>query len=232
MIVRSRPWGRQFAHSGLIVSLLLSGGSLGWAQTVRETPLADDVITRLLKRYREIDTLSAQFTHRLVGHNLEEEEQGFLLLKKPAKMYWEYETPRKKIFVADGRRAFFYVPDDRQVFESELRLDTAETPLLFLFGKEEVRESYRAEYEMTEPALKEANLLIRLTPRIPRAEFIHVLLEIDPYSYLILRLVVVEPVGNENHYLLSEIQENVKIPERRFRFKVPAGVERIRQDPF
>ena len=44
MIFRSRPWGRQFAHSGLIVSLLLSGGSLGWAQTVRETPLADDVI--------------------------------------------------------------------------------------------------------------------------------------------------------------------------------------------
>ena len=213
----------------IMILFLLSGATL-LAQTVRETPLAEEALTRMLARYREIDTLSARFTHRF-GHNLEQEEQGFLLLKKPAKMYWEYEIPRKKIFVADGRRAFFYVPDDRQVFESELQLDTAETPLLFLFGNEDVRHTYRAEYEMIEPSLQASNLLLRLTPRVPRGEFTHVLLEIDPDSYLIVRLVVVEPVGNENHYLLREIQENIKLPDRHFRFKVPAGVERIRQAP-
>jgi len=215
----------------IVILLLLLGAPTLSAQKVQETPLAEDAITRMLARYREIDTLSAKFTHRLVGHNLEQEEQGFLLLKKPAKMYWEYEIPRKKIFVADGRRAFFYVPDDRQVFESELQLDTAETPLLFLFGNEDVRHAYRAEYEMSEPAWQASNLLLRLTPRVPKAEFTHVLLEIDPVSYLILRLVVVEPVGNENHYLLREIQENIKLPDRQFRFKVPAGVERIRPTP-
>jgi len=223
--------GRLFLGQ-IIFSVLLAATLVAPSTAqVRETPLATDLLDRLLSRYRSIQTLSAEFTQRLIGHNLEQEESGILLLKQPNKMYWEYREPRQKIFVADGKWSYFFVPEDNQVFEAELRLDTAETPLLFLFGKDDIKARYRVEYEMEAAPDNPENLLIRLTPRVPQAEFRYVLLEIDPGTDLIHRLVVVEPIGNENHYILRNIEENIKIPDRRFRFKIPDGVERIRQDP-
>ena len=57
-------------------------------------------------------------------------------LKKPGKMRWEYRSPREKLFVSDGRDAWFYVPGDRQVRKTEARkLDDIRSPLAFLLGK-------------------------------------------------------------------------------------------------
>ncbi len=219
----------------MISTFLLSGVFLvaslsAWSPPLsRQSPAVDEVLQHLQENYRLIRSFSADFVQVFRGHHFESRESGILIMKKPGRMYWEYQAPKQKFFVADGKRAYFYVPDDRQVIQSELRLDRARTPLLFLFGKGEIAEDFIVDYEQIEAALDSGNLLLKLVPREPQSEFSHVLLEVDPVQYLIRRLTVVELVGQRNDYVLSNFKANVQVPDRRFRFRVPKGVEVIRQ---
>src|SRR5271168_4759857 len=70
------------------------------------------------EHYNHLHTLQAEFTEEYRGAGIERTESGTLWLakggmKKPGKMRWEYRSPREKLFVSDGKDAWFYVPDDR-----------------------------------------------------------------------------------------------------------------------
>jgi outer membrane lipoprotein-sorting protein len=54
-------------------------------------------------------------------------------------------------------------------------------------------------------------------------------LEIDPSSDLIYRLIVIEPIGNRNEYIMKNFRENARISDRQFSFKVPKDVEVMSQ---
>ncbi len=174
-------------------------------------------------------SFSADFLQIFQSHHERLEERGRLLMKKPGRMYWEYESPTKKLFVADGRKAYFYVPEERQVFVSDLNLSTAETPLLFLLGKGDVRADFEVSLETEEDSLQPDNVLLRLEPKRPTGQFSKVLVEVEPATSLIHRLSIVEPIGQRNDYILSNFSENVRVSDRRFRFKIPAGTEVIQQ---
>ena len=55
------------------------------------------------------------------------------------------------------------------------------------------------------------------------------ILEIDPSSDLIYRLIVIEPIGNRNEYVMKNFRENVRISDRQFIFKLPKDVQVMSQ---
>lgn len=189
---------------------------------------AQELVERLQTRYEQIQSFSASFRQVFRGRGVELEESGTVLMKKPGRMYWEYRHPHPKFFVSDGRTAYFYVPRDRQVMISELDAQDGDAPLLFLLGRGDIRQDFHSAWEREESPLEPGNLLLRLTPRRPESEFAHLILEIDPESLLIRRLCVIEPIGNRNEYILTQLETNVNIPDRRFAFTIPRGVEVIR----
>jgi hypothetical protein len=76
--------------------------------------------------YNRLHTLQSDFTEVYRGSGMERTESGTLWLtkgglKKPGKMRWEYRSPREKLFVSDGKDAWFYVPGDRQARKTEAR---------------------------------------------------------------------------------------------------------------
>ncbi len=150
-------------------------------------------------------------------------------MKKPGKMYWEYKQPTPKLFIADGQKSYFYLPQDKQVIVSDLDMDNASTPLLFLVGKGRIREDFQVELEEAEKPLQADHLLVRLTPKQPQGNYSRLILEIDPSSYLIYRLIVIEPIGNRNEYVMKNFRENVRISDRQFNFKLPKDVEVMSQ---
>lgn len=208
---------RRWLVSGSLVFFLIGASSK--AQEL------DELVSRLQEKYESLESFSAEFDQLFQSRFLQLRESGFVMMKKPGKMYWEYQHPISKFFVADGQKAYFYVPRDRQVIVSDLNLLEVRTPLLFLLGKGNIHEDFQVEFEEQEEALDPANRLIRLTPKQPQGEFSFLILEVDSSTYLIRRLVVVEPIGNRNEYILSNFKENIKIPDAQFDFKVPAGVE-------
>ena len=215
-------------RSGQVLALLLVAlmeGNWG-AEAVGAEVSALEVVQLSQKHYRGIRTLQADFSQVYRAHMVRDEEHGILMLKKPRKMYWEYRDPVEKYLIANGKRAYFYVPRDRQVFIYELEDD----PLfLFLMGEGQVARDFEIVFETEELPHQDENFLIRLTPREEEASLSQILLEIAPSSYQIERLVAIEPIGARNDYILKNVREDVSIPDRRFRFKPPKGVEIVRQ---
>jgi len=86
--------------------------------------------------YNHLHSLQAEFTEFYVGSGMDRVESGTLWLKKPGKMRWEYRSPREKLFVSDGKDAWFYVPGDHQARKTPVRqLDDLRSPLALLLGK-------------------------------------------------------------------------------------------------
>jgi hypothetical protein len=71
--------------------------------------------------YNHLKSLQAEFTEFYRGAGIERTETGTLWLKKPGKMRWEYRSPTDKLFVSDGKDAWFYVPADRQARKTSAR---------------------------------------------------------------------------------------------------------------
>ena len=97
------------------------------------------------ERYNHLHTLQTDFTEIYRGAGTERTESGTLWLKKPGKMRWEYRSPREKLFLSDGRDAWFYVPGERQVRRTAVKkLDDLRSPLAFLLGKTKLEKELQA----------------------------------------------------------------------------------------
>lgn len=192
-------------------------------------PEVTAVISRLQQRYEGIQSFSAQFEQTFESRGIELQESGRVMMKKPGKMYWEYTSPTKKYFVADGKKTYFFVPKENQVIVSELSLDQVDSPLLFLLGKGNIERDFEVEAVPPQGVDSESSIRLRLTPRQPQPEFIEILLDIRLPEYFIKRLTVVEPIGQQNAYDLSDFRENVQIPNEMFKLDLPSKVEVIEQ---
>ena len=66
-------------------------------------------------------------------------ESGTLLLLKPGRMRWDYSSPPGKLFLLDGKYAWFYSRGDAQVQRIPAKeLDDLRSPLRFLLGHTEL----------------------------------------------------------------------------------------------
>ncbi len=101
-------------------------------------PTATELAQALQKKYDTIRDFSADFVQTYKGGVVKRQltEKGRMLIRKPGKMRWEYDTPEKKLFVSDGLKMYYYVPADKQVTVTTVPPDdTASGPALFLSGK-------------------------------------------------------------------------------------------------
>jgi len=87
-----------------IAVLLISIANAGAQYRVHEIADAVD------HHYNDLRTLEAQFTEAYRGGGVSRDESGTLWLKRPGKMRWEYQKPQEKLFVSNGKEAWFYVP--------------------------------------------------------------------------------------------------------------------------
>jgi len=191
----------------------------------------DSIIDSLQSKYNRIESFSADFEQTFASRGIEIKETGIVMMKRPGRMYWEYIEPTEKYFVADGKNTYFYIPRDRQVLVTDLDLGDIESPLLFLLGRGDFRRDFNAQFENPgdmDPA-NESTIKLRLIPKKPHPEFTHLILEIERERYLIQKLTVVEPIGQQNQYSLTNVKENVQIPNKRFDLKIPSSVEVIEQ---
>ncbi len=82
-----------------------------------------DIAEKVDQRYNHIQTLQAQFAETYSGAGMKRTESGTLELKKPGRMRWDYSEPRPKMFLTDGKTAWFYVPGERQARRTPVKAD-------------------------------------------------------------------------------------------------------------
>jgi outer membrane lipoprotein carrier protein len=215
----------------LVVALLLLVSSAGAVeQDIHSIAAAVD------EHYNHLHTLQAEFTEIYRGSGMERTESGTLWLakgglKKPGKMRWEYRSPREKLFVSDGRDAWFYVPADRQARRADARkLDDIRSPLAFLLGKSKLEKELRGLSLAPDirPATAE-DVVLRGVPEVLAQRVSEVLLEVTP-EHRIARIEIHEVDGSVTEYRFSKQKENDPIPEARFKFGPPPGTETIESE--
>jgi outer membrane lipoprotein carrier protein len=183
------------------------------------------------QRYNRLHTLSAGFTEIYRGGGMDRTETGVLSLKKPGKMRWEYRSPKEKLFLSDGKDAWFYLPGDRQARKSPAKkLDDLRSPLALLLGKTQLEKELQGlSFASDVTPLTPGDVVLRGVPRSMADRISQVLLEVRPDG-AISRITIEELDGSTTEYRFTDQKENVALTDASFRFTPPAGVEVIDGD--
>jgi len=177
-------------------------------------------------RYNHLRTLEAQFTETYSGSGATRTESGTLLLKKPGRMRWDYTEPRPKLFLTDGSMAWFYVPGENQVRRMPVKqLDDLRSPLRYLLGKTKLEKEFEnLHVALNEKPVNSGDVVLEGVPKGLRERVERSLLEVTPAG-LIQRIVVEELDGSVTEFRFLQQRENVEIPDAKFKFTPPQGVE-------
>ena len=204
--------------STLLVLLISASGT--------PSPSIHSLAAAVDRRYNHLHTLQAEFIETYRGAGMERTESGTLWLKKPGKMRWQYRSPKDKLFVSDGKDAWFYLPGERQVRRTPVRqLDDLRSPLAFLLGKTNLEKELTGLSLAPDVApLTAGNVVLRGAPRSLADRVSQVLIEVTPASW-IDRILLEETDGSSTEFRFQGQTEGVKLDDEKFHFTVPPGVE-------
>jgi outer membrane lipoprotein carrier protein len=200
----------------------LSVSILAQAEDIKALAAAVDA------HYNHLRSLQTEFTQVYRGSGMERTESGTVWLKKPGKMRWEYRSPREKLFVSDGKDAWFYVPEERQARKtSAKKLEDVRSPLAYLLGKTKLEKELRGLSLAPDVSLAQAgDVMLRGVPQGLGDQVGEILLEITP-EHRIVRIVIQEVDGAATEYRFGEMKEDLAVGDGRFEFKPPAGTETV-----
>ena len=206
-------------RSLLVLLALTVSAALPLAQTQR---LPDALAKDLQARYQLIRDFSADFvqSYRAGVLKTQTRESGRVSVKKPGKMRWTYAKPERKELVSDGRRLYWYVPEDKQVIVRDATTQ-ATTPDLFLSGRGDIARDFTASY--VDPPIP-GTLALKLVPRRSEPEYEYLVLALDPATLQIRALTTRDHQGGESTLTFTNMKENRGLSDNDFVFKVPGGV--------
>jgi outer membrane lipoprotein carrier protein len=230
-----RPAPQPAPHSSTMrINLRLALAGLVTASATMLSAQAPDsaaeVAAALQRKYDSIRDFSADFTHQHQSSVLRRKvhEQGSVLIKKPGKMRWEYQTPEKKLFVSDGKRIYFYEQAINQVTITEMPDgDQAASAVLFLTGKGNLSRDFTAGFLPPEGASPSDSYGLRLDPKVPQGEYDWLEIVVDRRTLLIQRLTAADKQGGRSTFLFSRFKENIGVGDKPFAFEIPRGAEVI-----
>ena len=188
-----------------------------------QTKRPPDALARDLQtRYQSIRDFSANFvqSYRAGVLKTRTQESGTVAVKKPGKMRWTYTKPERKELVSDGRKIYWYLPEDKHVDVRDVA-DSASTPDLFLSGKGDIARDFTASY--AESAIA-GTIALKLVPRRAEPEYEYLVIAFDPASLQLRALTTRDHQGGESTLTFSNMRENRGLSDKDFVFTVPRGV--------
>jgi outer membrane lipoprotein carrier protein len=178
------------------------------------------LIRRVDDHYNHLHTLRARYTEHYAGMGLDRTESGTLTLKKPGLMRWSYDSPPGKVFVLDGKFAWFYTPGDAQVSRISARqLDDLRSPLRFLLGHTQLAK----ELDQLATAPDGQNFKITGIPK-GMAQRVRLLTLVVSPTGVIQAMKIEEVDGATTDFNFTGIEEDMPVNPSDFRFIPPAGV--------
>jgi outer membrane lipoprotein carrier protein len=154
------------------------------------------------------------------------EERGRLYLQKPDLMRWEYLEPEPNTYVYKEGVSQAYFPEDNQLFRHVLSPEEKDYALFSLLtGRAKIADDYLIE-PAEFPSDRKSAVQIKLVPKT-EGELSHILLEADPRTWLLNRVIVLDWAGNKQEFRFSGFKLNPRLDARVFELEVPADVEVI-----
>lgn len=237
----------------VVLLMVVISATLAGAASVESNESADGaelkvVVSTVEQGYRQLKDLQAEFTQKTAIAALKRDEKGHgeLLLKRPAgaaaMFRFDYKKPKQQI-IFDGKQLWFYIPENRQVMVSDVRAMLAQggVALNYLTGLGTVSQDFTISFSGKGRDAK-GNYLLDLVPKKTGQAFAQLQLTVSASSvekfrkngeaedpFPILSSVIIDQMGNRTSIDYAKIKVNQNLSSGRFSFKIPAGVEVIKQ---
>jgi outer membrane lipoprotein carrier protein len=231
----------------LFIMVFCLAGSRSWAASGAGADLKT-VIATLEGGYALLADLQADFSQRTTISSLKREEKGGgeVFLRRPAggsaMFRFDYRKPRQQI-VSNGKTVWYYLPENRQVMVSDVAAMFSggnSVALSYLTGMGHVSRDFSVSFSGDGRDGK-GNYVLELVPKAANQMLAKLQLTISAAAverfqaagkaeepFPILSSVVVDNLGNRTLIEYSHAKTNRGLGAGRFTFKVPAGVEIIK----
>lgn len=207
-----------------------------------------EVIATLEQGYNSLADVQADFSQRTAIASMKREDhgKGELFIKKAprgqAMFRFNYIKPNQQI-ICNGKSVWFYLPDNKQVMVTDISKQFAGgsgIALNYLTGMGHVSQDFTITFA-GEGKDKKGNYVLDLVPKKPNQVMTRLRLTIAASAveqfresgkplalFPIVSSVVDDPFGNRTTIEYSRIKVNQGITSDRFNFKIPKGVEIIK----
>jgi len=192
------------------------------------TPAVKEVVARMQAFYLKTKDLKGNFKQVYTDtlYNRQRTSYGYLYVRKPGMMRWNYVKPEKKSFIADGKELWVVEPEDKQAFRNPLSTNNLSTGLTFLLGTGDLNKEF--DIILTSEKLGgPSDVVLKLTPKIPTAQYKHILLAVRPNSDFTVGESMVVAKTNRNHFIFTNLEFDTKLPKSRFVFRPTAEIRVI-----
>jgi outer membrane lipoprotein carrier protein len=186
---------------------------------------ADPTLNALLKgvetRYNKAKTLQVLFHEDYTPQGRpRRSESGTLQLRKPGRMRWEYDQPKGKLFIGDGKYLWLYTPDENKAERMKMQeSDDMRAPLAFLLGKL----NFEKEFRNVQAKPEGADQRITAEPRTDNLPYSNVEFLVAPDHHI----KMVKVIGFDRsiiEFRFDQEQIDPPLDDKLFRFQVPKGV--------
>jgi outer membrane lipoprotein carrier protein len=181
---------------------------------------------RVDQHYNHLHSLKAGFAESFQGLGVERSERGTLSLLKPGRMRWDYASPAGKVFLLDGKYAWFYTPGDPRVQRMQAKqLDDLRSPLRFLLGHTQLAKEMN---HLTLTAAPGGEFTLTGQPKEARVARLSLTVTA---SGTITAIDIEETDGALTHFSFTAEQPDAPIPAGDFHFTPPPGVAVVDAQP-
>jgi outer membrane lipoprotein carrier protein len=227
----------------LSIAMIVLAASLSFGADLSQ------VVRTLEQGYGTLNDLQADFSQRSTLKAMKREEKGGgeLFVKrgsgKEAMFRFNYTKPKQQI-ISNGKKVWYYLPDQKQVMILDLAQLFQEgngLALNYLTGLGHVSKDFDIAFAEQQKDQK-GNYVLDLTPKKKTAAMSKLQLVVDGSAvqkfvekghpgtpFPVVASTVYDQIGNATRIEFSNVKTNRGMDSARFNFKIPAGVETIKR---
>lgn len=182
----------------------------------------DQAAAQLRKQLDAMNTLQGDFVQTTYDKKGVEQEasSGNFMLMRPGKFYWKTLEPMPQLLVSNNKTIWLYDSDLETVNERAFTDDLRETPALLLSSDiEQLRKSFTVTRDEKDTTAEKYTL----TPKVTDGMFQHLTLVFKANQ--LTEFAIQDSLGQLTRCVLTNVQRNKTLPEEKFFFQPPEGVE-------
>lgn len=199
------------------------------------TASANDVVDSVQKFYANIKQVTASFRQSVKNDTFgtTKTSDGRVWIMKPGKMRWDYyeqkkgKTVVKKSFISNGTNLHVVEHENMQVVKKSLANDLMPVAVSFLYGKGDLKSEFNAELDKSGKYGAKGELVLKLTPKQPSAQYKSLFLVVSPDNYRVTQSIIIDSSNNVNHFRFFAPDFAKPIKESWFEFD-PKSVKNYR----
>ena len=184
------------------------------------------LVRKVQQRYDATKDFTAAVTQEMTIASLGKTTtaSGTVAFKKPGKMRWEFDHDTPQVIVADGTTLWLYQPKEHQVIKTPFReAFRSTTPISFLTGVGRLSQDFEASIAGSSD---DGRLVyLNLVPRSDTAAIGTLRLTVARDNGEIRGAEITDPLGNVSRLRFADIRRNQNLPDDRFVFQIPSGVD-------